>query len=133
DSYLSRSPYFADAYFNALRNHAVKPVPVLSIQGWTDPLFPAVQTLQMFRRLKAADPSYPITMAFGDIGHSNAQNPSWQWHPINTLANGFLDARVLGQKSLAPAMQAYSFQTECGGTDQPAPTAGQLDSLSSST
>ena len=132
DSYTYRSPYDATDYFAALRAGTVRPVPVLSIQGWTDPLFPAVQTLQMFRKLKAADPRYPIQMVFGDIGHSNAQNPSWQWQPINTLAYGFLEARVLGRMSLAPSAQAYSFQTECSGTGSPAPTAGQWDALASS-
>ena len=132
DSYTYRSAYDATDYFDALRARTVRPVPVLSIQGWTDPLFPAVQTVQMFRKLKAADSSYPIQMVFGDIGHSNAQNPSWQWQPINTLAYGFLAAHVLGQKSLAPPKQAYSFQTECSGSDQPAPIAGQWDSLASS-
>jgi predicted acyl esterase len=132
DSYTYRSPYDATDYFDALQAETVRPVPVLSIQGWTDPLFPAVQTLQMFRKLKAADPSYPVQMVFGDIGHSNAQNPSWQWQPINTLAYGFLEAHVLGRMKLAPPMQVYSFQTECSGTDQPAPIAGQWDSLASS-
>lgn len=132
DSYTYRSAYDATDYFAALQAGTVRPVPVLSIQGWTDPLFPAVQTLQMFRKLKAADPSYPIQMVFGDIGHSNAQNPSWQWQPINTLAYGFLEAHVLGEKSAAPPSQAYSFQTECGGTAQPAPIAGQWDSLATS-
>jgi hypothetical protein len=91
-----------------------------------------VQTLQMFRKLKAVAPSYPIQMVFGDVGHSNAQNPAWQWQPINTLAYGFLEAHVLGQKSLAPPSQAYSFQTECSGTGQPAAIAGEWDSLASS-
>jgi predicted acyl esterase len=131
DSYTNRSPYDATEYFAALRAGTVRPVPVLSIQGWTDPLFPAVQTLQMFRKLKAADSSYPVQMVFGDIGHSNAQNPSWQWQPINTLAYGFLEAHVLGKKTAAPSMQAYSFQTECSGTG-PAPIAGQWDALASS-
>src|SRR5207237_6259191 len=86
-SYRSRSPFYAGAYFEAVREHTVPEVPVLSIQGWTDPLFPAVETLQMFRRLKRADPNYPVHMAFGDIGHMNAANPPAQWHPINSLAN----------------------------------------------
>jgi predicted acyl esterase len=132
DSYTYRSAYDATDYFHALRAGTVRPVPVLSIQGWTDPLFPAVQTLQMFRKLTAADPSYPIQMVFGDIGHSNAQNPAWQWQPINTLAYGFLAAHVLGQKNVAPAKQAYSFQTECSGSAQPASIAGQWDSLAGS-
>jgi predicted acyl esterase len=132
DSYTYRSAYDATDYFHALQARTVRPVPVLSIQGWTDPLFPAVQTLQMFRKLKAADASYPIQMVFGDVGHSNAQNPSWQWQPINTLAYRFLEAHVLGRTSLAPPMQAYSFQSEYSGTDQPPPIAGQWDSLASS-
>ncbi|HEY2543617.1 MAG TPA: CocE/NonD family hydrolase [Gaiellaceae bacterium] len=132
DSYTYRSAYDATDYFAALRAGAVRPVPVLSIQGWTDPLFPAVQTLQLFRKLQAADPSYPIQMVFADVGHSNAQNPSWQWQPINTLAYRFLEAHVLGRKSVAPAMQAYSFQTECSGTNEPAPIAGQWGSLARS-
>jgi predicted acyl esterase len=132
DSYTYRSPYDATGFFDALRARTVRPVAVLSIQGWTDPLFPAVQTLQMFRKLQAVDPSYPVQMVFGDIGHSNAQNPSWQWQPLNTLANGFLDAHVLGRKSAAPSQQAYSFQTECSGTARPAPIAGQWDALASS-
>jgi len=132
ESYRYRSAFDAADYVAALQAGTVRPVPLLSIQGWTDPLFPAVQTLQMFRKLKAADPSYPIQMVFADIGHSNAQNPSWQWQPINTLAYGFLAAHVLGQKSLAPPKQAYSFQTECGGRAQPAPITGQWDALASS-
>jgi predicted acyl esterase len=132
ESYRYRSAFDATDYFAALQAGTVRPVPVLSIQGWTDPLFPAVQTLQMFRKLKAAAPSYPMQMVFGDIGHSNAQNPSWQWQPINAFAYGFLEAKVLGQAKLAPPMQAYSFQTECSGTGQPAPIAGQWDALASS-
>jgi predicted acyl esterase len=128
-----RSAFYATAYFKALAAKTIRPVPVMSIQGWTDPLFPAVQTLQMFRKLKAVDPTYPIQMVFADIGHSNAQNPLWQWKPINTNAYRFLQEHVLGQKSsAAPAAQATSFQTECSGTAHPAPIAGRWDSLSTS-
>ena len=132
DSYTYRSAYDATGYLDALRARTVHPVPLLSVQGWTDPLFPAVQTLQMLRMLKAADPGYPLQMVFADVGHSNAQNPAWQWQPITTLAYGFLAAHVLGQKSLAPQQQAYSFQTECGGSATPAPVAGAWDSLAGS-
>lgn len=129
DSFQYRNPYDATAYFKALASKSVRPVPMMSIQGWTDPLFPAVQTLQMFQKLKAVDPSYPIKMVFGDIGHSNAQNVPWQWQPINTTAFRFLEAKVLGKKKLAPRPQAWSFQTECSGTAHPAPTAGKWSAL----
>lgn len=114
-SFYPRSPYYRKEYFRALRAHAVPPVPVMSISGYTDPLFPPVQTLQMFRKLRAVAPGYPMTMVFGDIGHSNAGNPAAQWHPINRLANRFLDAWVLGKRAGRPRAQSYSFRTRCAG------------------
>jgi predicted acyl esterase len=124
-SYRSRSPFYASAYFAAVHAHRIREVPVFSIQGWTDPLFPAVQTLQMWRKLRAADPHSPVQMAFGDIGHSNAQNPPAQWRPLNTLAWRFLRAHVLGQRRIAPTRQAYSFLTTCPASSTPqVPLAG---------
>jgi predicted acyl esterase len=133
-SFRDRGAYYASAYLAAVRAHTVHEVPVFSVQGWTDPLFPPVQALQMFRELKAADPGYPVQMAFGDVGHSNAQNPAPQWTAINTLTNGFVDAYVLGKTSEKPAAQAYSFQTHCpaaGGTATP--VSGPWDSLAAGT
>src|SRR5207245_1796766 len=99
-------------------NGSIPPVPVLSIQGWTDPLFPPGETLQMFRKVLAADPSYPITIAFADVGHSNAQNPAPQWSSLNGLGQAFLDHFVLGEGP-APTSQAYAYETAC-----PAPSSG---------
>jgi predicted acyl esterase len=127
DSYKWRNPYDATSFLAALKAKKVKPVPIFSIQGWTDPLFPAVQTLQMVQKLKKADRHYPIQMVFADVGHSNAQNPAWQWQPINTLANAFLVKHVL-HRNKTPQV-AYSFETECGGTAKPAPVHGAWSSL----
>jgi hypothetical protein len=134
DSYQYRSAYDSTAYLAALAEKKVKRVPLFSVQGWTDPLFPAVQTLQMFRKLRAADPHYPLQMAFADVGHSNAQNPAWQWKPINRLTNAFLAAHVLGRKKVAPSAQAYSFQTLCAATTAPpAPVSGTWNLLATGT
>ncbi|HEY2354931.1 MAG TPA: CocE/NonD family hydrolase [Gaiellaceae bacterium] len=130
-SYRYRNAYDATAFLGKLKAKKVKPVPIFSVQGWTDPLFPAVQTLQMFRKLRAADLHYPIQMAFGDVGHSNAQNPAWQWKPLNTLANAFLVAHVLHTKR-TPQL-AYSFETECSGGATPAPVKGTWSSLANGT
>jgi len=127
-SYKYRNAYDAKSFLARLKAKKVKPVPIFSVQGWTDPLFPAVQTLQMFRKLKAADRRYPIQMVFGDVGHSNAQNPAWQWKPINTLANTFLVAHVLHRKR-TPQL-AYSFRTECSGNATPTPAKGPWHALS---
>jgi len=132
-SYRWRNAYDAKGYLEELAARKLRPVPILSIQGWTDPLFPVVQTLQMFRKLKAADPTYPIQMVFADVGHSNAQNPSWQWRPINRLAYRFLLGHVIGRKETAPRAQATSFETECSGSTHPAPVSGRWRSLATAT
>ena len=131
-SYKYRNAYDNTAFLKKLAAKKVKPVPIFSVQGWTDPLFPAVQTLQMFRKLRAADRHYPIQMVFGDVGHSNAQNPAWQWKPINTLANAFLVTHVLNGVP-TPQQQAYSFQTECSSKATPAPVSGPWNSLANGT
>jgi dienelactone hydrolase len=120
--YRHKSPYHADQYFAAISAGTIHPVPVFSIQGWTDPLFPAIETLQMYRRLKAADPEYPIDMAFGDLGHSNAQNPPYQWEHINTQGNQFLNSFVLGQGQSTPTTHALAFVTHCPEAEGPKPT-----------
>ena len=129
-SFIPRSPYRANQYLSLVGSRSIREVPMMSIQGWTDPLFPAVETLQMFRKLEARDPGYPITMAFGDIGHSNAANPPTQWHPINALANRFLDATVLGRTAERPRRQAYSFRSLCDAPKEAQkPVKGKWDSL----
>jgi predicted acyl esterase len=97
-AFRRKSAYHADAYFDAIALGDVREVPVLSVQGLTDPLFPAVETLQMYRKLKAIDPGYPISMVFGDVGHSNAQNPPWEWRLINDRSNQFV-ASAVGRKA----------------------------------
>jgi hypothetical protein len=129
-SYRFRSPLYSRAYFRAVREDEVREVPVLSIQGWTDPLFPPVETLQMFRKLKALDPSYPIHIAFGDVGHGNAANPAAQWHPLNHLGNRFLNDVVLGKTDQRLRNQAVAFRTRCAeGTVKQRALKGRWDSM----
>lgn len=130
-SYTNRNAYDANAFLAKLKKKAVRPVPIFAVQGWTDPLFPAVQTLQMFRKLKKANALYPIQMVFADVGHPNAQNPGWQWQPINRLAYAFLVAHVLHPKRTPQV--AYSFQTECSGGATPAPVKGPWSGLANGT
>ena len=128
-AFENKSSYYARAYFDQVSSRSIHEVPVLSIQGFTDPLFPVTETLQMFRRLKAADPAYPVWMVFGDIGHSNAQNPQGQWQPINDLATRFLDVAVLRRPGALPP-QASAFVTHCPGPYEAArPITGVWDRL----
>jgi hypothetical protein len=67
---------------------------VLSIQGWTDDLFEAVESFRMFKYLKTLDPNWPVAVALGDVGHSRAQNKSTDWQWLNNQANQFLNAQI---------------------------------------
>ena len=64
--------------------------PIFVIQGLTDPLFPPLQAQTMINRLKAADPSYPVTAFYGDIGHSYANNPLDVWQQAHNEGNAWL-------------------------------------------
>jgi predicted acyl esterase len=125
--YRHKSPYYAQDYFAALSAETIEPVPVFSIQGWTDPLFPAAETLQMYRKLKAADPDYPVYMAFGDIGHSNAQNPPRQWRHINGQGNQFLNTFVGGRGGGTPTTNVFAFITQCPETQGSQPPLSGTD------
>jgi predicted acyl esterase len=125
--YRHKSAYYAEDYFAALSAGTIEPVPVFSIQGWTDPLFPAAETLQMYRKLKAADPEYPVYMAFGDIGHDNAQNPPRQWRHINGQGNQFLNTFVGGRGGGTPTTNVFAFITECPETQGSQPPLSGTD------
>ncbi|MDA8268750.1 MAG: hypothetical protein M0013_10360 [Actinomycetota bacterium] len=67
-----------------------KAVPIFTVQGVTDPLFPAMQSVQMEQRLRAARPGYPIWTVLADVGHSYANNPPAVWQRILDQANAWL-------------------------------------------
>jgi predicted acyl esterase len=80
-------------------------VPVFSVQGVTDPLFPATQSLQMEQRLRAAYPNYPVWTVLADVGHSYADNPGAVWKRIDEQANRWLDAVLHHQRPAQPKIE----------------------------
>jgi predicted acyl esterase len=93
------------------------------VQGWTDVLFPAVQSLRMYRKLMAASPSYPISMVLGDLGHG-AKNPASQsafWHDE---AFRFVTTALSGEK---PDRLVASFPASCTAEGASPVTAGKWE------
>jgi pimeloyl-ACP methyl ester carboxylesterase len=90
-------------------------IPVFVIQGQTDPLFPALQALDMVNRLKAADPNWPVTVFLGDIGHSYAGNPTDIWQQAHDASNSWLQS-VLAH--VAPSVPAVTVTTTACLTGQ---------------
>ena len=71
-------------------------VPVLQIQGNSDPLFVPLQAQLLWQKVKAYSPDYPITLFFADVGHSYASNPADVWAVFNQRANAFMDHYLRG-------------------------------------
>ena len=87
-------------------------VAVFSIQGWTDDLFPSVESFRMFKLLKRMDPRWPVELALGDVGHSRAQNKPETWKPLNAKAFRWLESHIDGSREQRTTISSES--TECG-------------------
>lgn len=83
-------------------------VPVLDLQGVTDPLFPGIQAIELANRLYQANPHYPLWTLLGDLGHSYAANPHALWVRFNTTANDWLTAVLAGRHPDLPRYTAVS-------------------------
>jgi predicted acyl esterase len=72
-----RSAYWQAPFWARVRANAAAgapQLPILAIQGFTDDLFPMREAVRMVEALRAVDPSYPIALYLGDLGHPRAVN-----------------------------------------------------------
>jgi predicted acyl esterase len=88
-------------------------VAVFSIQGWTDDLFPAVESTREFLAIKARDPRWPVSLAFADVGHPRAQNKPATWEWLNSQANAFVRANL--DRAREGGSTVSSEETTCDG------------------
>ncbi|TMK17898.1 MAG: hypothetical protein E6G68_08165, partial [Actinobacteria bacterium] len=108
-------------------------IPIFWVQGETDPLFTAFHPLQLANRLRAFDPSYPIKLFFGDIGHDYAAERVDEWDAAHLAMNSFLDHYLTGAGP-APSFDVTAAITRCLNHDAPmelveAPTWSALHPL----
>jgi dienelactone hydrolase len=87
-------------------------VAVFSIQGWTDDLFPAVESFRMFKYLKRLDPRWPVEVAVADVGHSRAQNKPDTWQRLNAQAFQWLQDNIDGSHEQRTSVTSEA--TVCG-------------------
>jgi pimeloyl-ACP methyl ester carboxylesterase len=107
-----RSAFYQDGYFTALRKHRVRRVPVLAGQGWTDPIFPPIEALRMYRRLRQASPGYPIGLYLGDFEHLTALVKIPDLSRLHDLGNRVLD-RYLRHRGRRPRFDVRAAITNC--------------------
>jgi hypothetical protein len=85
---------------------------VFSIQGWTDDLFPAVESFRMFKYLKRLDPRWPVEVVLADVGHSRAQNTPATSQRLNARAFQWLQSNIGGSREQRTTVSSEA--TVCG-------------------
>lgn len=97
--FRGKSAYHAEDYLAGVADRSIATVPIFAVSGWADPLFPAVETLQMYRRLKQAHPGYPIWMIVDDTGHTRPDDPTRQEQvrSANDRRTAFFDRYLKGE------------------------------------
>ncbi len=83
------------------------PSPLLLENGWTDDLFPPSEALRVYNQLR---PRYPVTLQFGDLGHSRGSNKATVNDAFQDQAATFFNAYLRGQgKAPAPgSVEAFT-------------------------
>jgi pimeloyl-ACP methyl ester carboxylesterase len=109
-----RSAYYQDGFFRALRRNPKRQrsIPILAAEGWTDPIFPAVEAVRMYKRLRSIRRDYPIRLYFGDFEHLTSQIKIPDMRYYHRLATRLLDHYMLG-KGRRPRFDVRSAPTLC--------------------
>lgn len=74
-----RSAYFQRSFWHKVRNGVH--VPLYVAAPWADPLFPTIENIRFYNKLRAIDRNYPVKMYVGDYGHFVA-NKAKEWGDI---------------------------------------------------
>lgn len=106
DNFLNdRSAYYQGRFWERV-DKGLR-VPTYVPATWTDPLFPPMESLRFYNKLKQLDPNYPVTMYFGDYQHFVA-NKAKEWgdlcgedHHVCT-ADDYRRGGALGSLNKAP-------------------------------
>jgi hypothetical protein len=107
-----RSAFFQRGFFEALRAGRQRRVPVLAGQGWTDPIFPALEAVRMEHELRTASPGYPIQLYLGDFEHLTSLVKIPDLGHLHDLGNRLLDRALRGTGDGVP-FDAQSAVTNC--------------------
>jgi pimeloyl-ACP methyl ester carboxylesterase len=71
-----------------------RPAPLLIENGWTDDLFPPAQALRPYNYLRSAYRGFPVSLQFGDLGHSRGSNKAPTNQYLGNQAARFLRSRL---------------------------------------
>jgi hypothetical protein len=114
DPFVIRGTRLYRDFKSPITTMPVDRVPIMWVQGMTDPLFPATEALQMYATLRAVDPSYPIKLFLGDVGHDYSGERKDEWDLAHTQMNAFIDHYLRPDRtSTAPVFGVTATITRC--------------------
>jgi hypothetical protein len=89
-------------------------VPLLIVMGWTDPVFPAIEAIRPYNRLRAAtDNTADVTLQLGDLGHFTGGNPIEQYRVFNDASLFFFERHLKGGGPAPPIGTVTAFLQGC--------------------
>lgn len=108
------------------------PSPLLIENGWTDDLFPPEQAIRVYNQVGS---SAPVSLQFGDLGHSRGSNKATVNQPFNDQGSSFFGAYLqgAGQPPAPGSVTAYTQTCPAGTPDGGPYTAPSLSTLSTGT
>src|SRR3954447_20639664 len=83
-----------DAYALRFVDGHSRPAPLLIENGWTDDLFPPEHALRPYNYLRSTYHDFPVSLQFGDLGHSRGSNKPDTNRYLNNQAARFFSARL---------------------------------------
>ena len=101
------------AYSLAFLEGASRPAPLLIQNGWTDDLFPVQHALRPYNLLRSRYPGFPVSLQFGDLGHSRGANKAATNQVFFGQAARFFDAYLNNEGSPPPRGSVTAFTQTC--------------------
>lgn len=104
---------FSTAYALRFVDGTSTPAPLLIENGWTDDLFPPEQALRVYNYLRSRDPHAPVSLQFGDLGHSRGSNKPGLNRYLNGQAARFFKEHLKHQGSGPAPGSVTAFTMTC--------------------
>jgi predicted acyl esterase len=89
------------------------PAPLLVMDGWTDPVFPATEALKPYNRLRAKSTKAPIVLQLADVGHFRAGNALGAYKRFNHDGAAFFAHYLKGKPGGPAAGSVTAFEQGC--------------------
>jgi predicted acyl esterase len=90
------------ATYHGVWNLKGTPAPLLLASGWTDDLFPPIQTLRIYDKLRKKSKKAPVWLQYGDFGHARGGHHEGDRARMNAEGVAFFAHYLQGSKKKLP-------------------------------